>query len=313
MGRLLFAILVAVFIGCPGAAVQHSGSGRVSGRINNTPGVQTSGVKRLAEPGWVEARASVIAPDDESPKDALRRALAEARRKAVEYVSGVSVKSGIVSYRSVRNEEVSSLDQALTLVHAAAVIVDERVIDEKMVPIDGGRGFRRSVVLHARVVDRTREQDNGFRVDVELSGERFRVGEDVELVLRSTRNACLYVIQVSGQGAVLLLPNSWMRDTCVDAGEPLEFPGEKLTSRGVRLKALLPPDSSTSRETLVVLAMRPGYDLEGILHSDNQDTVFREEESTGAIRMLGEFLAPLADVPAGRWTLTQTVYEVWSR
>ena len=311
-GCLRLTTLVALFMACSSAA-QHTGSSQTPEQANRNGGEYTPGVKRLAEPGWVEARASVIASNEESPRSALQHALAEARRKAVEYVSGVSVKSGLVSYRSVRDEEVSSLDQVLTLVHAAAVVVEERLLRKVMTPLRDGGGFRTSVVLHARVVDRVRGGDPGFRVDVDLGGERFRAGEYVSLALRSTRDACLYVIQVGDHGAVLLLPNSWIKKTCVEAGETLEFPGDELTSRGIRLKATLPSGREESVETLVVLALRPGHDLEGILQSDDQGSVFREEESAGAILMLGEFLAPLANVPAGEWAMTRAVYEVWSR
>jgi hypothetical protein len=267
-------------------------------------------VIRLREPGWVEVRAEVVAPDDESPADARRRALAVARCAAVEDVAGISVTAATVSFQSLRGDEAIDLFQVLGLTRAEAVIVDERPGTERVLPLGSGRGYRFEVTLKARVVDRRRDADPGFKVEVDLGRERFRVGEDVSLAVRSTRDARLFVVDVSDRGAALLLPNEYQRDTRVRAGEWLRFPGDALSEKGVSLSAQALPGHSRSVETLVVVAVRGGEEMISLRASG---AALRLEEATGAVKMLGDLLAPLATMAPSDWTIAQVPYEVWSR
>jgi hypothetical protein len=60
-------------------------------------------VRKLDSRGSVEVKASVVASDDESPSHARSRALGLARQAAVEFVAGVKIKTGTLSFDQVHS------------------------------------------------------------------------------------------------------------------------------------------------------------------------------------------------------------------
>lgn len=305
--RTCWVLLGILAVGCGGAGAQATrGSFAATTRQADAPRVT-----RLARPGWVEVVAQVIASNDESPASARNRALIVARRAAVQEVAGVAVTSGTVSFLSLRAGETSELAQMLGFTRSEAVIVDERPGPERIEPIQGG--YRLEVSLQARVLDRRAEADPGFRIEIDLGGERFLHGDLLTLSVRSTRDVRLIAVNVTDEGAVVLLPNRFLSEVVVDADQRLVFPGPDLAARGVVLRAQVPPGERRVLETLLVIAVRAdrrvrAWESAGVSQAD-----FRVEEGGEAVRMLGDILAPLADLPPKDWTMAQVAYEVTAR
>ncbi len=266
-------------------------------------------VRALARRGWVEVAAQVFASDDESPNEARDRALARARRAAVEFAGGVRVKSNLLSFEQVRESDSSSLVQALLSTRADALILEERLVTSQRIQVAGG--YRVRVVMRARVLDRSEARDPGFATEIQLGRNRFLDGEEVQLAVRSSRDARIYVLAITEDGAALLLPNAHLADTRVEAGEWLRFPDEALLERGVRLLARVPEEKSAASEALVVVALRGDHSLQSLVPASG--TAFHSVEASGAGALLADLLAPLVDVPADDWTFDQVVYEVLAR
>ncbi len=267
-------------------------------------------VRKLSKRGWVEASVEVVASENESPAEARGRAMAEARRAAVESVAGIRIRSSLISYEGVRGADASSLVQSLTASRADALVLDEKLIGTQMKPIAGG-GYRMRVVLQARVLDRSKTSDPGFRIQVELDRERFLAGEDVALSVRSSRDARIYVLGITQDSAAVLLPNKWLADTSAGAGEWIRFPGGDLRERGVRLVAQVPAGSDSSTEALVAVALRGGHTLESLMPVGGD--AFRQSDAQGAGGLLADLLTPLSELPPDSWAFDQVVYEVYSR
>lgn len=267
-------------------------------------------VRRLGEPGWVEVVAEVVAPESEAPAEARARALAEARRAAIESVAGIRVRSSLLSYEGVRESDASSLVQSLTASRADAMVLDERLAGSEMTPL-AGRGYRMRVVLRARVLDRSTAGDPGFRLQMRIDRERFLAGEDVALSVRASRDARIYVLGISEDSAAVLLPNKWLADTRTEAGEWIRFPDGALRERGVRLVAQVPDGKDSAVEALVAVALRGDLELDNWMPS--RGDAFRASDAQGAGRMLADLLAPLSDLPPDSWTFDQVVYEVYAR
>lgn len=266
-------------------------------------------VRRLEQPGWVEVLAQVVASDDEAPSSARGRALAEARRAAVEYVAGVRVKSGLLSFERLQDASSSSLVQALLATRADALILEEQLVSSQRLQLSGG--YRVRVVLRAHVLDRSHGADPDFRTEIQLGRTRFLDGEELALALRSSRGARLYVVSITEDGAALLLPNAHLPDTRVAAGEWLRFPNQELLERGVHLVARVPEGKSATSEALVVVALRGDRALDGLVPA--KGSTFRAVEASGAGQLLADLLGPLLDLPADAWTFDQAVYEILSR
>jgi hypothetical protein len=269
-------------------------------------------VRRLARQGWVEVSAEVVASESEAPAAARERALADARRAAVEAVAGIRVQSSLVSFEGVRGADASSLVQTLTASRADALVLDEKLVGTQLIPLpQTQRGYRLRVLMRARVLDRSRATDPGFQIEVQLDRERFLAGEDVALSVRASRDSRIYVLGISENGAALLLPNQWLPDTRADAGEWLRFPGRDLRERGVRLTAQVPDGRKSATEALVVVALRGDRTLQGLAPSSGR--AFRDSDAQGAGVLLAELLTPLSELPPDSWAFDQVVYEIYAR
>jgi len=274
------------------------------------PGSLAPAVRKLRRKGWVEVTTEVVASESESPAEARERALAAARRAAVESVAGIRVSSSLVSWEGVRGADASSLVQTLTASRADALVLDEQLVGVRMLPLAAG-GYRMLVVLRARVLDRSQRSDPGFRIQVELDRERFLAGEDVDLSVRTSRDSRIYVLGITESGAAVLLPNRWLPDTQTGAGEWLRFPGDDLRQRGVRLVAQVPEGKQSATEALVVVALRGDRSLDNLLPAAGRS--FRDSDAQGAGGLLAELLTPLSELPPDSWAFDQVVYEVYSR
>ena len=276
----------------------------VAGLDHNAPRV-----RRLEQPGWVEVVAQVVASDDEAPSSARGRALAEARRAAVEHVAGVRVKSGLLSFERLQDASSSSLVQALLATRADALILEEQLVSSQRLQLSGG--YRVRVVLRAHVLDRSHGADPDFRTEIQLGRTRLLDGEELTLALRSSRSARLYVVSITDGGAALLLPNAHLPDTRVAAGEWLRFPSQELLERGVHLVARVPEGKSATSEALVLVALRGDRALDGLVPA--KGSTFRAVEANGAGQLLADLLGPLLELPADAWTFDQAVYEILAR
>jgi hypothetical protein len=305
---ILVAVAAGLAIAC--SAPPHAPASAPADSVVVAPGATGPKVRKLRRAGWVEVTAEVVAPESETPAQARSRALAAARRAAVESVAGIRIRSSLISYEGVRGADASSLVQSLTASRADALVLDEKLVSTRMLPMATG-GYRMRVVMQARVLDRSRSRDPGFRIQVELDRERFLAGEDVALSVRSSRDARIYVLGITQDSAAVLLPNKWLADTRARSGQWLRFPDADLRERGVRLVAQVPSGSDSATEALVAVALRGGHTLEDLMPARGE--AFRESDAQGAGRLLADMLRPLADLPPDSWAFDQVVYEVFAR
>ena len=207
---------IALLTGCSGPAPEvaqaPSRATRPAGPMARGADFLTPRVLKLKRPGWVEVSAAVVASETEAPAQARERALSMARRAAIESVAGIRVRSSLVSFEGMRDADASSLVQSLTASRADALVLDEELRGSTLTPLSGG-GYRVAVVMRARVLDRSKGADADFRIQIQLGRERFLAGEEVSLAVRASRKSRIYVLGITGDGAVILLPNRWLTDT----------------------------------------------------------------------------------------------------
>lgn len=273
-------------------------------------GYEAPQVRKLDAKGGVEVRAAVVASDDEAPSHARSRALGLARQAAVEFVGGVKVKTGSLTFAQVRESHSSELLQVLTSVRADALMVEEQLVSSRTIPLDHG-AYRLEIVLRGRVLDRTRGGDSGFETELVLPETNFAAGDEVKLSVRASEDARIYVIGITDDGATVLLPNSYHKDTRVRANHWLDFPSEALLDRGVRLIAAVPPGKRRVREALLVVALKGRRTLDSV--KPRRGERFRQVHANESGALVADLLEPLLDIPSSDWTFDQVVYEVEAR
>ncbi len=273
-------------------------------------GFEAPQVRKLDRKGTVEVRAAVVASDDEAPSHARTRALGLARQAAVEFVGGVKVKTGSLSFEQVRGSDSSELLQVLTSVRADALMVQEELVSSRTFPLDHG-GYRLEIVLRGRVLDRTGAGDSDFETEVSLPETNLAEGDEVKLSVRASKDARIYVIGITDDGATVLLPNSFHKDTRVRAGRWLDFPSEALHDKGIRLVAEVPAGKRSVREVLLVVALKGRRTLDSVKPRSGES--FRQVHANESGALVADLLQPLLDIPSSDWTFDQIVYEVEAR
>ncbi len=272
------------------------------------PPVQT--IRRDARSQTVRTSATVLASEDEAPSRARARAEAKAMRRAVEAVGGVSVKSGLLSFDQLRGADSSMLIQEFIATRVDALVIDKKVVSTAQPGGLEGAGYCYGVVLEATVLDRSRNTDPGFEVEVSLDRVRLVSGDPVEVWIESSRNARIYLIGLYEDGMAVLLPNRFREDTRVQAGKPLVFPDTKRGEGERLLRAQVPEGRTRTTEVLLAIAIRDDGRLDP-KRSPRKGT-FETVESGGAGALLEDYLRPLTHLPPHRWAFDQIAYEIWA-
>ena len=257
---------------------------------------------------WIRASAEVVAPQAESPEAALQRAKALARRAAIELQAGISVRSAFLDYASMSGAHQETLIQSLMSTEVDGIVLEERVLEAPMKPLSEAGGYRRSVVLEVRVLARTPSDGHDLQVELALNRQTFRDGEAAEVRLRVSQDAAVQLINLTEVGATVLVPNAFLKTASLKRGERFVFPGPELERQGVRLSVRALPHRSVTRESLLVVAVRKGFEAAEIGFDGKEVFVRREGDKTTGL--LAEILGPLLELPKGSWAFDHVAYRV---
>jgi len=312
MNRNFTTVITVVCAVATIPAVVGCASGRpattVMKPVSQAPELPAPVVTKLPDRGWVDVRVSVIGTDAESKATVVNRALAAARREAIESVGGVAVTSGLMSFNSTGGAGDQGLVQSIDVNRTTALIVEERRGPDKVVPFQGG--FRLDVQLQARVIDLREVGGAGFKLDVDLGDCRFIDGEDIKISIASSRDAWISIFSVSDEGVSMLAPNSITPRVGVEAGVRTVFPGPELTSRGVHIRAKVPSGMTQVTESILVIAVSSLRPSPMWLDDSKLTNPYSAGSQVGPLEILSAALLPLAELPPTDWTITQIPYQV---
>jgi hypothetical protein len=275
-------------------------------------GEATSPVEKLRSEGntqTVRASATVMASEDEAPSRARQRAETKALAKAVEFVAGVRVKSGFLSFEQMGGADSWMLIQRLNATWVDALVIGKEIVKEEAPAGDlSRRGYCYGVVVDATVLDRRQSTDPGFEVHLSLNRDRIVSGDSVQVRVESSRDARIYLIGISDHATAVILPNQERKDTWVKAGETLVFPD---ITRGdeALLQAEIPEGQAQATELLLAIALRGGAELKPT-RARRKGEFFETMEAKGAGSLLENYLSPLMRLPADQWAFAQIAYEI---
>jgi len=251
-----------------------------------------------------------MASEDEAPSRARQRAETKALAKAVEFVAGVRVKSGFLSFEQMRGADSRMLIQRLNATRVDALVIDKRIVKEEAPGGDLSRsGYCYGVVVDATVLDRRQSADPGFEVHLSLDRDRLVSGDPVQVRIESSRDARVYLIGIFENATAVLLPNQYRKDTRLEAGETLVFPDPKRGEAKTLLQAELPEGQAHATELLLAIALRGGAELKP-MRSRRKGEMFETVEAKGAGILLENYLGPLMRLPPDQWAFAQIAYEI---
>ena len=209
---------------------------------------------------WKEAEAEVTLGQHDTPYQAKGRAITIARKKAIEEVVGYEIRSREVVFELESLAGHQALVENLITSMQSALILDEEVVEAKIVPLTEGEA-KYQLRIKACVASLPDRVDKGFRIMLDMNKQNFVKGDDAVATITVTRSACVYLLNVDLEGNwTLLFPNPHARENCTTPDRPIIYPDARLQKMGIHMRAELPPGKRLSTEVLRVLAFKEKMD-----------------------------------------------------
>jgi len=205
---------------------------------------------RAEEVTWVTVEGTAALADI-SKTEARSRAIADARRKAVEKVVGVDISAEtlVVNFR---------LSGSLIGAIPYGRVVDSEIIEET---VDSSNQDKDSqtyrVKMKASVAEETAGADPNFRLEAYLNRASFTDGDEMRMSIRSTQDCYISVfIILEDEKIIRLIPNRFKTYNFLQANETFLFPDENDTALGITLKVHTPEGDKAVTETLYIVALK---------------------------------------------------------
>lgn len=180
----------------------------------------------------VEGQAAI---ENITKEEARRLAIANARRKAVEDVVGVTVSADTL----VINWQVSS-DIIRAIPYGK--VVEQEMLEEDVKSLREKEKAEPSLIywvkLKAKVVKEKGEPDPYFKIDATLNRAVFKDNDDMQITIKPAKDCYLSIFNMlENEKVITLFPNNFKNANKIKAGEAFTFPDEQDRKRGISLKS----------------------------------------------------------------------------
>ena len=188
----------------------------------------------------------------------LRQATAEAKndakRKAIEQVSGVRIKSSslVVNYR---------LASDFILAETIAEIADYKILEWELENLRKQRDqepfLQVTVRMEVVVKESDVKPDRNFQIAAKLNKHVFYVGDDVRIEdLQVTKESFIYVACVNDDTVYPIVPNKYVKELRLKPNEVITFPTKELKARGLSIVATTSENKEIDYDQLLVIATK---------------------------------------------------------
>lgn len=209
----------------------------------------------------VEGSAPIIGSARES---ARRRAIQNAREKAVSQVVGTDISTAYLWANLKRN---GSLAGAIPFIK----IIESHVVSESALSatprMNDSIPATYKVMLRAAVAESTTGDDPYFGIKASLNHTVYTDGQDIRISMIASKDCYVWVFNILEDDSVLrLIPNRFKTENVLRAGKTFIFPSHADGERGLTPKVHAPEDSESTDEAVYILALKQQRDLhmEGI-------------------------------------------------
>ncbi len=207
----------------------------------------------------------VLMSDARTPAMARRQAREDAMAEAVRQVAGVRVRSTAIATTTESPRALASDYRSVVQLDAAGRAVDVRLVREAWEPVAlAGTGeqlyYRASFAV--TVQRETGEPDAGFQLQLSLprsglvaSSAHLRDNDELVAVVQSTRDTRVFLFSLDGDSLITLVPNAYVAQVELRAGESAEVPEPTWRARGLRFRVTRDLARAERDELLVAVAV----------------------------------------------------------
>jgi len=210
---------------------------------------------------WLEGSASVAVGAQDTRHQTRAAAIEQARAAAVQDFLGVEGKSKFMDFQQEGLRRESRLTEGILQTTRSGRIMKEQVLEEGYKDAPDCPGCLYRLRLKACAVPRDSGSDKDFSVQLGISSQHYRSGEEAKITVTATRDCWAYLYNIYDLGTkdqtALIVPNENVKEKRLKAGETWEYPDEEARKLGVRLIAELPQaGDDVSAETIRVIASK---------------------------------------------------------
>jgi hypothetical protein len=188
----------------------------------------------------------------------LRKATAEAKndakRKAIEQVSGVRIKSSslVVNYR---------LASDFILAETIAEIADYKILEWELENLRKQRDqepfLQVTVRMEVVVKESDVKPDRNFQIAAKLNKHVFYAGDDVRIEdLQVTKESFMYIVCVNDDTVYPIVPNKYVKELRLKPNEVITFPTKELRTRGLSIVTSTSENKEIDYDQLLVIATK---------------------------------------------------------
>ncbi len=263
-------------------------------------------VRELGD-GWieVEGEAQVV---NITPEEARRRALQDARERAIMFAVGVDVQAQSLLLEEDGAGRGHEAFFALSEQASAGRIVEERSAKWESFEIPGKplaiTLYRAR--LQVKVAKEEGRSDPDFKVKIATNKERFVAGEEMRLAITASKKCYVSVLNLTAvDTVVVLLPHQYRQDCLVVPGDTLWIPDADEQAMGIHYRVMLPAGRESAVEMIKVVATKEAYAFgQGLEKVSIYNQVPTRQTA------LVELMRWLVQIPRDQRTEAQIVYEV---
>jgi len=190
------------------------------------------------------------------------------------------------------------------------IVVEEQVLEEGVRHIGSGVGttaLQYVTKLRAKVRPVRVEHKGDFTVKTSLNKTVFQDGEEMRISATPSRDAHLYIFNVTQDDAVtVLFPNRFAEDSFVPAQQELVFPDEGQRTMGLRLRVFPPQSGKKAVERIKLIATTKKIDLGRGKLREGVFQVYPGKDTA----LVTDLLKELALLEESEWTEATIPYEV---
>lgn len=246
----------------------------------------------------IEKEGEAVFGEDTTPAQAKAFALNNARRSAIEQVSGVIVHGSSVIYNF---QLVSDLVASAT----RGVIVKEEILSDDIKKEGKQIVYYTKIRAHVKTLE-NKEKGNLkiLKAGVNRYGSNpanaaivFQENDEIQIRTKVNSDAYVHIFNISQDGMVTnLYPNEYFKAKVISSEEDFIFPDEKQRELGLKLKVRTPKNLSRAVETILIVATKEKAD-------------FLSDKKTVEVTIT-DLVKELSETDASLWTEQAVGYEI---
>ena len=260
MKNLLILLLLAIFIfSCSQNKTVISVQPQKIETIYQT---EKSEIKDLGN-GWFEVTGTAIIQNI-SPEEAREFAIQKACKQAIEFYSGIEISRRVLNIQA-ENQNKILIDNfsSITQQTAQGIIIEKEIIKDEI--ISNGNQLLNVITIKVKVDNQKGEKDPSFKITANLNRDYFKDGEEMELLVKSSKDCYLTILNVCSNDSVyVIFPNKFRNDNFIKSGDLFQLPNSNDKKIGLYFPVNLLQNKNEDFEMIKVIATKQKIDFSSV-------------------------------------------------